>query len=158
MAAALHEIGSFPWLTLYKHGRSQAEEFCQSLKGVWWCWCCVVWLINSVLLGGTFQDLYSARSDHSVTILSPHTSPDLVTDSSEVVPMVGISNTPWQTFQQNPEFKFDFVTDSGQQRKCPMKRRIAQNCHNRWHLDWQFFGLKINETDCHFTSWKENGL
>ena len=24
-----------------------------------------------------------------------------------------------------------------------MKRRMAHSCHNRWHLDWQFFGWKL---------------
>ena len=65
---------------------------------------------------------------------------------------------PGELFNKMWMFKFDFVTALGQQRKCPMKRRMAHSCHNRWHLDWQFFGWKINETDCHFTSWKENSF
>ena len=111
--------------------------------------------------------------EESVKILSAVRTEDLdwTVNTSWTVPggpTVGINNTPQSTVHTLPihgelfnkiwMFKFDFVTAFGQQRKCPMKRRMAHSCHNRWHLDWQFFGWKINETDCHFTSWKENSF
>ena len=179
---AWHEIGSFPSVTLYKQGPFQTQEFCHPLKRTWWCWWLVVCLINSVkfcssIPGYFYSDSKKERErdweEESVKILSAVRTEDLdwTVNTSWTVPggpTVGINNTPQSTVHTLPihgelfnkiwMFKFDFVTAFGQQRKCPMKRRMAHSCHNRWHLDWQFFGWKINETDCHFTSWKENSF
>ena len=175
---AWREIGSFPSVTLYKQGPFQTQEFCHPLKRRWWCCWLVVCLINSVKFCSTNIPGYfhwqergerrqTEQSDQSVKILSP-----VRTLAGHWLDLLWWSNSPsWyqyhftaqlcsssELFNKMWMFKFDFVTAFGQQRKCPMKRRMAHSCHNRWHLDWQFFGWKINETDCHFTSWKENSF
>lgn len=92
--------------------------------------------------------LCSDQTSVSVTILSSagHIVPPGLAGPSLVVlqPQLVSVKLRGELFNKIWRFRFDFVTDLGQQRKCPMKRRIAQNCHNRWHLDWRFW-LEINE-------------
>ena len=91
--------------------------------------------------------LCSDQTSVSVTILSSagHIVPPGLAGPSLVVLDLQLLSVKLrgELFNKIWRFRFDFVTDLGQQRKCPMKRRIAQNCHNRWHLDWQFFGWKL---------------
>ena len=92
--------------------------------------------------------LCSDQTSVSVTILSSagHIVPPGLAGPSMVVlqPQLVSVKLRGELFNKIWRFRFDFVTDLGQQRKSPMKRRIAQNCHNRWHLDWRFW-LEINE-------------